>query len=110
MLALLLRMACLSVIVAGSGCAMCSSCDDFTYSANGGRWERLDPGFGRVGSAFTPEVGVEVGDTLLETTETPEDIAPPEPTPADSQPQSSPNDDAVPTPQASVLHPSHSTH
>ena len=50
----------LGLLALTSGCAMCNSCDDYTYGAYGGRWERLDPSYGRVGSAFTPEVGQRV--------------------------------------------------
>ncbi len=46
---------------AAAGCAMCSSCDDYNYSAQGGRWQRADPVFGRVGSAFT-DAGFRVSD------------------------------------------------
>ena len=60
-----------------SGCAMCGSCDDYTYPTSGGAWERLDPSFGRVGSAFTPEVGTKVVPDRV-TSETPEVATPPE--------------------------------
>jgi len=36
------------------GCTLCSSCDDYTYGAYGGLWERSDLTYGRVGSAFSP--------------------------------------------------------
>ena len=42
------------------GCAMCQGPDVDTYSAVGGRWQRTDACYGRVGSAFTPEVGTRV--------------------------------------------------
>jgi hypothetical protein len=54
------RLVGLGLLAFSSGCAMCSSCDDYTYPAYGGRWERLDPCYGRVGSVFTPEVGQRV--------------------------------------------------
>ncbi|MGE0755371.1 MAG: hypothetical protein AB7F89_01275 [Pirellulaceae bacterium] len=56
MLAHACRLACVLLLLATSGCAICGSCDDYTYSAEGGLWQRLDPVYGRVGSAFTPEV------------------------------------------------------
>jgi hypothetical protein len=45
-----------------AGCTMCSSCDDYNYSAFGGAWQRTDMQHGRVGSAFTA-AGVKVLDT-----------------------------------------------
>ena len=44
----------IAVLAATTGCAMCGSPFDYTYSAHGGRWERDDPVEGRVGSAFAP--------------------------------------------------------
>lgn len=40
------------LLAASSGCAVCSSMFDYDYSAHGGRWERGDRAYGRVGSAF----------------------------------------------------------
>ena len=60
MLATCGRLLGLGLLALSSGCAMCSSCDDYSYSAYGGAWERLDRTSGRVGSAFTPEVGTRV--------------------------------------------------
>ena len=57
MLAACYRTLALGFLLLASGCAMCGNCDDYSYSAHGGRWERLDPCHGRVGSAFTPEAG-----------------------------------------------------
>lgn len=54
------QVAWLGLLLVTSGCAMCSSCDDRSYGAYGGAWERLDRCYGRVGSAFTPEVGAKV--------------------------------------------------
>jgi hypothetical protein len=64
---------------------MCSSCEDYTYEGTSGCWERLDPVFGRVGSAFTPEVGNYVCDTCVEPELGPldESNSAGEPTPAD---------------------------
>ncbi|MEQ8784687.1 MAG: hypothetical protein RIC55_00235 [Pirellulaceae bacterium] len=44
--------------VAVSGCATCQNCDDYSYPAFGGVWQRSDPTHGRVGSAFAPAGGV----------------------------------------------------
>lgn len=41
-------------LVAASGCTMCQSCEDDTYAAYGGRWQRTDRCEGRVGSVFDP--------------------------------------------------------
>ena len=40
-----------------SGCTLCASPDDYSYSAFGGRWQRHDMANGRVGSAFEPGGG-----------------------------------------------------
>ena len=42
------------LLAVSSGCAMCASEHDCTYSAFGGLWQRGDPCCGRVGSAFDP--------------------------------------------------------
>lgn len=43
----------LASAVFSSGCAMCCGIDDHTYSTYGGKWERTDRTYGRVGSAFS---------------------------------------------------------
>lgn len=43
-----------------SGCATCCNPYDYHYLYQGGAWVRNDPAHGRVGSAFTPEVGSKV--------------------------------------------------
>jgi hypothetical protein len=43
-----------------SGCATCCNPFDYDYLYQGGAWVRNDPCYGRVGSAFTPEVGSKV--------------------------------------------------
>jgi hypothetical protein len=43
-----------------SGCATCCNPFDCFYLYQGGAWVRNDPEHGRVGSAFTPEVGSKV--------------------------------------------------
>ncbi|HJN09498.1 MAG: hypothetical protein QGH33_06585 [Pirellulaceae bacterium] len=45
----------ISLISTNAGCTLCSDCDDYSYGAFGGRWERSDLNYGRVGSAFSPE-------------------------------------------------------
>jgi len=50
----------LALLAACSGCAMCTSCDDEAYSGYGGKWQRSDMTYGRVGSAFT-ETGFDTG-------------------------------------------------
>jgi len=64
----------LAVMSASLGCAMCCSPDDPNYGTYGGRWQRHDMTYGRVGSAFA-EAGY---DSLGTETE--------EPTPAEDQP------------------------
>lgn len=69
---LLMCVALLGFTVSATGCAMCCAPDDPNYAAYGGRWERHDAEYGRVGSAFTPagspvDVGEVVGETYLET-------------------------------------------
>jgi hypothetical protein len=110
MLASIARCLGIGLLAFSSGCAICSSCDDETYGAYGGRWERLDPHYGRVGSAFTPEVGTRVdGDAILESERSgeyfPGHSIPAEPTPAEPQPvQPAPADDLqAPAPPDSVL-------
>lgn len=41
-----------ALLAVSSGCAMCASSDDCTYSAYGGRWQRVDRCCGRVGSVL----------------------------------------------------------
>jgi hypothetical protein len=80
------RLVCVALIALTTGCAMCANCDDETYPADGGRWQRVDPVYGRVGSIFTPEVWSTVDGYYTESS--PESIAPGEPKPADdSAPQ-----------------------
>ena len=95
---------CSLFVLAMSGCAMCSNCDDYTYGGSGGLWERLDPTFGRVGSAFTPEVGMRIDATEVEGTES-ELIEPGEPTPAeDPDPAPAPLEESeMEAPETSVL-------
>jgi hypothetical protein len=52
----------IAVLAATTGCAMCGSPFDYSYSAYGGRWQRDDPDCGRVGSLFDP-AGSEPGTT-----------------------------------------------
>jgi hypothetical protein len=102
MLANCRRYLCLGLLALGSGCAICGSCDDETYGAYGGRWTRLDPCFGRVGSAFTPEVGTKIWlDELVAPEPEPEEVAPGIPQPLDSS--TPPADDAAPTPPMTLM-------
>ena len=48
-------------LAALSGCAMCVSSLDSSYSAYGGAWQRIMPNHGRVGSVFDPAGGQAVG-------------------------------------------------
>ncbi len=51
-----------------SGCAVCQNCDERTYSAYGGKWQRTDRGHGRVGSLFdmAGAPGGVAGETVIE--------------------------------------------
>ena len=51
----LMSLLAISLISTNVGCSMCSDCDDYSYGAFGGRWERTDTTYGRVGSAFSPD-------------------------------------------------------
>ncbi len=51
----LMSLLAISLISTNVGCTLCSDCDDYSYGAFGGRWERSDLTYGRVGSAFSPE-------------------------------------------------------
>jgi hypothetical protein len=44
-----------------TGCAMCVSSFDASYSAYGGKWQRVIPDQGRVGSLFDPADGPLLG-------------------------------------------------
>jgi hypothetical protein len=85
-----------------SGCAMCLNCDDCSYPADGGRWQRLDPCFGRVASAFTPEVGTRVDAGVMEPYLEP--VVPGEPTPAEDAIPADPPPAGGDVPETSVLH------
>lgn len=50
-----------ALIVGLAGCAICQGPYDNTYSAYGGRWQRLDPANNRVGSVFA-DAGTRVSD------------------------------------------------
>ncbi|MCU0978211.1 MAG: hypothetical protein MUF25_03475 [Pirellulaceae bacterium] len=45
------------VLAGTTGCAMCDSAQDWTYSAFGGKWQRDNPHSGRVASLFDPAGG-----------------------------------------------------
>jgi hypothetical protein len=97
MLAKCCRLTCVGLLALLSGCAMCANCGDRAYPADGGRWQRLDPCHGRVGSVFTPEVGSLVGAESVEA------IAPGEPTPADNDMPAEPPRTLRGMPETSVL-------
>ena len=50
----LLRCSLLALLTATTGCALCGSPFDYTYSTYGGKWQREDETSGRVGSLFEP--------------------------------------------------------
>jgi hypothetical protein len=50
----LLSLTLASLLVPVSGCAICCAPFDYEYNAFGGRWDRADRCYGRVGSAFAP--------------------------------------------------------
>ncbi len=67
---------CTVLVVVGTGCTMCQSSLDDDYSAFGGRWQRTDRTYGRVGSKFS-DVGYRMtdeGETPTSSTE--EDLYP----------------------------------
>ena len=41
------------VLATTVGCAICCSPEDYTYSTFGGKYERVDPAYGRVGSIYS---------------------------------------------------------
>ncbi len=49
----LMSLLALSLISTNVACTLCSDCDDYSYGAIGGRWERTNLTHGRVGTAFT---------------------------------------------------------
>ena len=77
------RFAWLGLLLVTTGCAMCDVCDERSYTAYGGAWDRIDRCYGRVGSAFTPEVGMKVRG---ETSAKPEVTKPVEQQPLEQQP------------------------
>jgi hypothetical protein len=52
------------LLLAAPGCALCSRCFDEAYPHYGGAVPRHDLYCGRVGSAFTPEVGGPAGEQI----------------------------------------------
>ena len=50
----LLKCSLIALLAATTGCAMCGSPFDYTYSTYGGKWQREDETSGRVGSLFEP--------------------------------------------------------
>ena len=66
-----------------AGCAMCSSCDDYSYGAFGGRWQRDDYVHGRVGSVFEPAGSFVVTDQAVSDEPVADEPAADEPTVAE---------------------------
>jgi hypothetical protein len=84
-----------AVLVAGTlagtgGCSMCCSNYDYAYPTFGGRFERADPYYGRVGSTFS-DPNADFG--------TPEDIANGSPSPTTTP---APTDEPTPLPAPSL--------
>ncbi len=50
----LFKCSLLALLAATTGCALCGSPFDYTYSTYGGKWQRDDETSGRVGSLFEP--------------------------------------------------------
>ena len=59
----------------GTGCALCSSCDDYSYGAYGGRWQRDDYVRGRVGSVFEPAGSFVITDQAVAEETTPDEAS-----------------------------------
>jgi hypothetical protein len=51
----LMSLLVISLISTNVGCTLCSDCDDYSYGAFGGHWERTDMTNGRVGTAFSTD-------------------------------------------------------
>lgn len=77
----------LSLVLASTGCAVCSSPFDYDYSAYGGTWDREERCRGRVGSAFDPAESrlVPIKPNAENDAEQPADDANPAPTPPDEE-------------------------
>ena len=58
MLRKMLAFVLLSLAISASGCAMCDSPYDYSYSAYGGTCCKNLPSCGRAGSVFTPPYGI----------------------------------------------------
>ena len=85
----LMSLLAISLISTNVGCALCSSCDDYSYGAFGGLWERSDLTNGRVGSAFSPQ-GYPVSEGESFRAENQDSAAP------EAEPIAPPADDQVP--------------
>jgi hypothetical protein len=57
----LMLLLAISLISTNVGCTLCSNCDDSTYGAFGGLWERSDLSYGRVGTTFAPDGSIIAG-------------------------------------------------
>ncbi len=92
----LMSLLAISLISTNVGCALCSSCDDYSYGAFGGLWERTDMVNGRVGSAFSP-AGYSTQQLEAEQTDGPESNGP-----QGSQSETYDSQQEVPTPATDV--------
>lgn len=43
----------MALLLNTAGCAICCAPDDYTYATYGGKYQRVDPAYGRVGSIFS---------------------------------------------------------
>lgn len=72
----LLMCSLLALLAAATGCAVCGSPFDYTYSTYGGKWQRDDETSGRVGSLFEPAGPVPPGDGQAATPASAPTVAP----------------------------------
>jgi hypothetical protein len=75
----LMSLLAIVLISTNVGCTLCSNCDDYSYGAFGGLWQRSDLTYGRVGTAFSPEgFSISEGESVdAVELDAPEDLAPP---------------------------------
>lgn len=57
---------CLLLLSLATGCSMCSHCDDYSYSAQGGMHPRMNMASGRVHSLYDPADGQVEGEVIHE--------------------------------------------
>lgn len=56
--------------ISQSGCAMCCGVDDYTYPTYGGKWQRTNAVYGRVGSTLSDAGDTVIGEDLDRSPET----------------------------------------